>query len=47
MPVPQLPFTTMICDIADKVVRETQGGDVDMSYMWKLNGLDGHVQSDL
>lgn len=47
IPMPQLPFTTMICEIADKVVRETHGGDIDISNMWKVNGFDGHIQSDL
>ena len=40
IPLPQRPFTTMICEMADKAIAMSQGVDVDISYLWKLNNTD-------
>lgn len=35
-----------MCDAADKIMRES-GGDLDVSYFWKLNNPEGNVSNDL
>ena len=30
----------MVCEMADKAIAMSQGGDVDISYLWKLNNTD-------
>lgn len=38
----------MVCEMADKAITMSQGGDVDISYLWKLNNTDiPSIQTDL